>query len=102
MKERIDLHNELCYIIGTSQAYYQPPESMRLRYPCFVYERNPGYTTRANNQLYHYEHNYQLTYITDDSETDVPLTVLGHFQKCRYERSFVSDNLYHHVFDLYY
>lgn len=104
MKQRSQLHSELCEILGTTHAYYQPPESLKLTYPCFVYELNPGgrSVTKADNSLYRYEARYQLIYITDDSETNVPLTVLRHFPLCSYDRMFVSDRLYHHVFDLYY
>ena len=104
MKPRLSLHHELCEILGSTHAYYQPPESLKLVYPCFVYGLNPGgrSVTKADNSLYRYEARYQLIYITDDSETDIPITLLKHFPLCSYDRMYVSDRLYHHVFDLYY
>lgn len=102
MKRRIELHNELCGFLGPTNVYFQPPESMKLSYPCFVYSRNADFARRANNRLYLYEHNYQLTYITDDPETDMPLRLLRKFPKCRQGQPFVSDNLYHFPFDLNY
>lgn len=102
MKTRDDLHEMICSNFRTKNVYFQPPESMKLNYPCFVYSRNADYINRANNRLYTYEHGYQLTYITDDPETDIPFDVLNVFKKCRYDRVFVSDNLYHHIFNLYY
>lgn len=102
MKERLELHDKLCELLGSSHAYFQPPESMKLSYPCFVYSRNVDHAAKANNRLYMYGHNYQLTYITDDSETDMPLRVLRKFPKCRQGQPFVSDNLYHFPFDLNY
>lgn len=102
MKERIDLHNKLCEILGNSRAYFQPPESMQLKYPCIVYSRNSDYANKANNKLYMYEHSYQLIYITDDGETDMPLRLLRAFPKCRQGQPYPADNLYHFPFDLYY
>lgn len=102
MKTRLELHEKLCALLGTYHTYFQPPESIKLSYPCLVYSRNADYANRANNRLYMYEHNYQLTYITDDAETDMPMRILSEFPKCRYERMFVLDNLYHHIFNLYY
>lgn len=102
MAGRLELHEILCGLLGNRHAYFQPPESLKLEYPCFVYERNPGYTSRADNKLYRYKQNYQLTYITDNPDTLMPLTVLQVFENCGYERTFVFENLYHHVFNLYY
>lgn len=102
MGTRAELQVILQTLLGSDHVYFQPPESMKLQYPCFVYERNPGYTARADNKLYRYKEHYQLTYITDDADTQMPVTVLRLFEHCGYERVFVFENLYHHVFNLYY
>jgi hypothetical protein len=102
MKTRLELHEELCDLLGSRHVYFQPPESLKLEYPCFVYSRNADFVHRANNQPYLYEHNYQLMYITDDPETEMPIRVLRRFQKCRSGGPFVSDNLNHFPFDIYY
>lgn len=102
MRSRIDLHNKLIALLESSHAYFQPPESVKMIYPCFVYFRNTDYTARANNRLYGYQHAYHLTYITDDSETNMPCLVLNTFPMSSQGRPFVSDNLYHFPFDIYY
>lgn len=102
MRARSELQTILRTLLGSDHVYFQPPESMKLAYPCIVYERNPGYTNRADNSLYRYQHNYQLTYITDDPETELPVTILKTFESCSYERDFVYENLYHHIFNLYF
>ena len=102
MKSRLDLHDELTTLLGSSHAYFQPPESVKMIYPCFVYSRNIDHTARANNRLYSYRHAYHLTYITDDSETNMPYLVLMTFPMSSQGRPFVSDNLYHFPFDIYY
>lgn len=101
MVTREELHEELCWLLGSRNVYYQPPESIKLTYPCFVYKRNSGEAKRANNGLYRFDRRYQLTLIDKDPDSTMPVKVLTHFPMCRYEQDFVSDNLYHHVFALY-
>lgn len=102
MKTRLDLHDELCSILGSTNAYYQPPESLRMVYPCIVYSRNSDFSATADNRLYLHEHSYQVTYVTYDPDSDIPDEILKHFPKCRSASPYVSDNLYHYPFDLYY
>lgn len=37
MNSRIDLHEELRAILGSGFVYFQPPESVKMIYPCIVY-----------------------------------------------------------------
>ena len=42
MDRRLELQSELEKILGSRNVYYQPLPSLKLQYPCIVYERNPG------------------------------------------------------------
>lgn len=103
MATRIQLQNELVSLLGSSNVYYQPPESMKLKYPCFVYNSEPGNVRHANNKMYLYTPNYSLTYITREPDhLDIVKRILRNFEMIDHDRTFVNDNLYHEVFDLYY
>lgn len=98
---RLNLHNEL-KTLEDCEAYYQPPENLRIVYPCFVYRRIPGETHLADNQMYLYHRCWEIVFITEDSESTIREDMLRHFSRCRQIRDYVADNLYHHVFNLYY
>lgn len=83
-------------------VYFQPPESVKLTYPCIVYKRATGNTRFANNAKYSYKRSYELIVIDRDPDRTLAEKVFMHFTMCREDRSFVSDNLYHNVLTLYY
>lgn len=98
---RLNLHNEL-KALEECEAYYQPPENLKIDYPCFIYRRIPGEFNKANNLTYQYWRCWEIIFITDDSESTIREDMLRHFSMCRHIRDFVNDNLYHHVFNLFY
>lgn len=103
MATRIDLHEELVAVAGSSfRVYFQPPPNVELSIPCIVYERDRPYSRSADNETYAFTRQYQLTVITRDPDCDLSERLVKHFSMCREERSFVSDNLYHTVVNIYY
>ena len=52
MENRLDLHEELCELLGSRHVYFQPPESIKLIYPCIVYSMSGVLKLNANNRLY--------------------------------------------------
>ena len=63
MGRRLDLHEELVSILGTNQVYYQPPESIKLKYPAIVYSRANIKNDFANNGVYIQKTSYRVTVI---------------------------------------
>ena len=103
MKSRLDLQQELVRILGSNQVYFQPPEDLKMKYPCFVYERSNANIQYAGDIKYVKNMRYELMYISKDPDTnDLIKEVLESFLYCSYTRHFVYDNLNHEVFDLYY
>lgn len=103
MDRRLSLHGELVDLAGSQfTIYYQPPEGTQIRYPCIIYERDSGDADYADNKVYRFTQRYQITVITRDADCPLPEAVLRHFRMCRMDRTFVSENLYHHSLILYY
>lgn len=102
MRDRLQLHNQLSEILETSNLYYQQPENFRLKYPCVIYNQEPGNIKRAGNTLYGYIKKYSVTFISNIENDNVIPKMLVSFELCTVERTFVSDNLYHYIFTLYY
>lgn len=103
MARRLNLHEELVTLAGSSfVVYYQPPTGTQIEYPCVVYSKDSGDALYANNHAYRYTQRYQVTVITRDPDCELPESILRHFPMCRMDRQFTADNLYHNVLILYY
>lgn len=101
MDRRWHLQAKLESILGSTNVYYQPPESIKMHYPCIVYMRDDIGITYANNRNYLAKTRYTVTLISRDAE-DNTLDSLLQLQQCSYNRHYVSDGLYHDVVTLYY
>ena len=102
MASRLELHEELCALLGSRNVYFQPPESVRLKYPCIVYSLSGVNKINANNKHYKSDKRYEITVIDSDPDSEFSDKILEHFQMCSFDRAFVSDNLNHWVHSLYY
>ena len=88
-------------LLGSLNVYFQPPESVKLNYPCIVYERSNVRTGSANNHIYLKHEQYTVTYIDEDPDSEIPDKLLE-LEYCSFDRHFTSDNLNHDVLILYF
>lgn len=101
MASRLDLHELLCDILGTRNVYFQPPESVKMQYPCIVYKRSSVHTRFADNELYMRKKRYTVTIIDKNPDSEIPDKVMS-VPMCTFDRHFTADNLNHDVFSIYY
>lgn len=102
MDRRLELDALLRTVGETENVYFQPPETIKMAYPAIVYFRGRDNTRHADNRIYKRLKGYEVTYITRDPDSDVP-DKIGDLQYCRQARKpYVADNLYHHVYELYF
>lgn len=98
---RLQLHELLCDILGSRSAYYQPPESVKMKYPAIVYSLNDIKNLYANDGVYLSGRQYSVTLI--DKDADSPLVEkLAGIPTSRFNRHYKADNLNHWTFTLYY
>ena len=102
MDRRLELHQKLVDILGSSNVYFQPPETVKLKFPCFIYSVNGLSPKYADNRTFKLDKSYTVTYVSTSSTSDIPEKVSWEFEKCRHTRRFVADNLYHDSFTIYY
>ena len=103
MRKWNELQEILQEIMGKDgKAYFQPPENLKISYPCIVFERNDAYITRADNNPYIITKRYTITLITKNSDNDKYLDKLLSLPMCSYDRQFISDGLVHEVFNMYF
>lgn len=100
-KKRTDLHVILESILGSSNVYFQPPESIKMKYPAIVYYLYRIDTDKADDTSFYKWNHYRIQYISRNPENEVALTILD-LPYCSYNGRFVTDNLYHDNFDLYF
>lgn len=99
LQRRLELHAELKAL--RSNVYFQAPPSMGMVYPCIIYALDDDDRKYANNALYHRKKRYQVTHISRDPDDPVP-DVLAQRPLCAFRRRFVTADLTHDVFDLFF
>lgn len=102
MERRLKLHEEFYTILGTMNVYFQPPSSVKMKYPCIRYKKAKPDLKRANDKIYGKTNRYEVTVIDYDPDSNIPDKILEHFQMCSWDREYSSDNLNHTVLTLYY
>lgn len=98
---RTELHEALCGILGSRNAYFQPPETIKMVYPAIVYERSKIDTRFANDKPYTNLKEYTVTIIDKNPDSAIP-DKLALLPACRFDRHYTVDNLNHDVFRIYY
>lgn len=101
MSRRLKLHDLLVGILGSRYVYFQPPESIKMTYPCIVYKYSKDTTSHANNLPYNSNKRYSIQVIDKNPDTEIP-DKLGKLPLCSSERFYTADNLNHYVYNLYF
>lgn len=100
MDRRQDLQMILEEIVGDN-VYYQPPENVKLKYPCIIYELDDMGSFNADNSKYNKYKVYSVTYIHRNADSCISDDLFD-LPMCNFQRAYTSDNLYHEVFRLYF
>jgi hypothetical protein len=105
--KRLELHDVFRVIMnitesdGDDHVYFQPPESVKMKYPAIVYSLDDAKTDRANDRIYNIKRGYSVTLIDKNPDS-------GYFDKileiphCKFNTSYPADNLNHFNFTIYY
>ena len=101
-KEFREILQEVCNQPPENEnVYFQPPESVKMKYDCIRYAENTMDVKRADDKAYLIRPEYTVTVITRDPDSILPKTIVEHFPYCRPGRKYVADNLYHYPFTIY-
>ena len=101
MSSRLDLQEELEFILGSTNVYFQPPENVKLSFPCIIYKRNTANSIHADNSLYLYQKSYTVTVIDSNPDSPIPDRIVL-LPKSVYVRHYTKDHLNHDVFTIFY
>lgn len=101
MPSRSDLQSLLESIPGVAKVYFQPPESIKLVYPAIVFKYDDIRNDFADDGVYRQSWYYQITVIDKNPDSGI-MKAVSKLPSVKFNRYFVSDNLNHYVFTIYY
>lgn len=101
MGSRLDLHAILTGFSGVEEAYFQPPEDLKLVYPCIIYKRISENVKFADNSPYFKMKQYRVTVLDYDPDSEIP-DLVGTLPLSTYETGYVSNNINHSAYKLFY
>lgn len=99
MGKRLELHQLLETFV--ENVYFQPPENVRLKFPCIVYKRDFAETRFADGIPYNYVKRYMITVVDGDPDSDIPSKVAA-IPMSLFNRFYTADNLNHDVYNVYF
>lgn len=82
-------------------TYFQPPENIKLTYPCIIYRRSNGNTRFANNKVYNFIKSYTITVIDKNPDSEI-VDKVAHLDTATLDRHYKFDNLNHDVFNIFF
>lgn len=84
------------------KVYYQPPENIKLQYPCIVVEMSNALVDYADNNPYLKHKRYSLTLMCLDADNDEYVDKLLDLPMNTFDRRFINERIVHDVFNIYY
>lgn len=102
MASRLKLQEELEEILGSKNVYFQPPASVKLKYPCIIYEIDTTDTRHADNKAFILTNRYHVKHLFKSLEKEKKDALLLHFMMISHNNRMVVDGLYNDDFTLYY
>ena len=83
-------------------VYFQPPSNKELKYPCIIYKLMPGDTDFADNMPFIFKPQWQITLIDYVPNNPIRYQLAMSLPTIIFVNHFVSDELNHDVFQLYF
>lgn len=102
MASRLNLQKELCEVLGNKNVYFQPPETLKLQYPCIIYNLSDITTDKADDNNYILSHRYKVLLVHKDPDNNIKEKLLTSFESIRMSACYTSNNMNHYNYDLYY
>ena len=107
MDRRLKLHEILCELVnitesdGDRHTYFEPPESVKMKYDAIKYSRKTIENIHANDAVYLQRDCYEIIVIYRNPDCEL-LKKVARLPMCTHDRNYKADNLIHDVFTLYY
>lgn len=99
VSKRLELHALFKTLVNN--VYFQPSSNITMKYPAIVYSRNSIDDIYANNTTYVRKTSYKVTVVDEDPDSELIEKILN-IPSCKWVTNYVTNNLNHDVFTLYY
>ena len=101
MEKRLILDEILRKAPNTEQVYFATENQSNMTYPCIRYELSRRNYVSANDKKYLKFSNYTVFYVTRSPSDSIPvIEYLESLNYCVFDRTYVTDGLYHYVFSI--
>lgn len=100
-RNREALQARLETLLGSRNAYFQPPENIQLKYPAIIYSPSRIKNVRADNLPYLQFTAYDVIVVDRAPDSEIADKV-SKLPMCEFNRSYKSNNLNHFSFTIYY
>lgn len=100
-RTRLTLQTELEKLLGSKNVYYQPPENLKMEYPCIRYSKSEIRDIYANNIKYLSNDVYDLVVISKKPDNPV-IKKLLELPYSEFDRHYITDNLNHDIIRIFY
>ena len=101
MANRLDLQDLLEKLLGSRNVYFQPPPSVKIKYPAIVYSHKNIENLHANDEVYLQNYAYELIVIGSNPDSEI-IDKISKLPLCKFDRHYTKDNLNHDAFTIYY
>lgn len=98
---RLILQSKLEELLGSDRVYYQPPESITLKYPCILYTPDPFYSRKADNTSYITYNRYHVQHIYKQINGSLYSDIMSTFKHVSHDQRHIVDSLYHDEYTIY-
>ena len=100
-RTRLEFQAFLETLKGDRNVYYQPPPTFVMSFPAIVYDFDTQEVVHADDIKYLKSTCYKLIYITKLAD-DPMVETLSELPYCSIGRKYVSDNLHHFPYTIYF
>lgn len=94
------LYDILRPIVGN--VYYNPPESLKLKYPCVICSLESDRPEYADDTRYKNMNRYNLILITNGTDNGIMRETLLKLPYCSFDREYFSNNMCHDSLTIYF
>ena len=101
MKRKNDIGKLLHTLPVQDEIHFQPSESVKLKYPCILYEFDGYRDFHGDDGRHIVRESFTVTHIYKDPTQNLRETIRSLFSYVRFDRVFIADNLYHDVYSVY-
>lgn len=100
-KTRLEIQDLLESIDPSLHVYYQPPPSVHIKYPAIIYKLDDIDQLHADDRTYLKSKSYMITLVHSDPDNNIIDKLIDMIPNIRFDRTYISDNLYHYIYILY-